>query len=117
MPAPLSVIATLLLFSALGGYTFILSSQHGLFEQLDQICQSSSPHLPNTHAPLRRSFTGLQGIDHQLQILMLFFHDAISGQFPASSIQVAHFAGQIVPGWMVVVLEGYRAGNSGRLIA
>ena len=110
------VEALLLLISATGYYTlFYLSKQNTFLSRLQDAFKKG--FLPGTTAAIRTSLTGVPAIDRQLQILLMFFYPTIDGSRPAASIQLAHFGGQVVAAWGLLMLEASRTGNKGRIIS
>ncbi|KAL8827341.1 MAG: hypothetical protein Q9170_007054 [Blastenia crenularia] len=77
------------------------------------------PHtLPYTdEAPLKKHYTGIGLVDYQLTVLTLFFYNIVDGSHPNASLQAYHFAGQIIAGWSLLMLESLRAGNRMRLVS
>lgn len=77
------------------------------------------PHvLPYTDkAPLRKQYTGIELVDYQLTVLVLFFYNMVDGSHPNACLQAYHFGGQIISGWSLLVLESLRWGNRSRLIS
>ena len=118
MPSSSRIIQFLILNTLVGAYTtWYLAENNDLFPRMRGV-RDNGPHLlPGTDAPLRKHYTGIRPIDHQLQVLMVLFWGGVSENHAAVSIQMGHFAGQCGAAWALIVLEGCRVGNKGRPIA
>ena len=46
-----------------------------------------------------------------------FFWPCVDGENPGLSLACYVFAGQWIAGWALITMEGYRAGNKGRVIS
>ncbi|KAI1144369.1 hypothetical protein F5Y05DRAFT_25319 [Hypoxylon sp. FL0543] len=70
-------------------------------------------------APFKRQFTGIRGLDRQLATLTGFFAALIDD--PGAGWDTTAFfvwgMAQFVAGWTILVLEGRRSGNRGRLVS
>ena len=110
--------ASLLALSGLGAYlTWGLALNNGTITMMEHI-RDFGPHiLPGTVAPLKQSYTGIEAVDYQLTVLVTFFWPLVDGGMPHASLGVFRFASQFVAGWGLVVMEGMRNGNRGRLIS
>lgn len=70
--------------------------------------------MPGTDFPLIRKYTGIAAVDKQLVILVTFFARAVDG----STSGFASWAmSQFGAAWYVMVLEGLRLGNQGRIVS
>ncbi|CAO1597056.1 hypothetical protein XANCAGTX0491_000885 [Xanthoria calcicola] len=79
----------------------------------------TGPHiLPfNDNAPLKKTYTGVGPIDFQLTVLTLFFYNIVDGTHPHASLHAYQFAGQLVAGWSLLMMESLRQGHRGRMIS
>lgn len=87
-----------------------------------QIVQHREKHLLPTHSTwtttsFPTSFTGYDPPDSILKTLVVFFWPVVDGENLGTSLVGFVFAGQAIAIWIVMVLEGHRKGNSGRLIS
>ena len=73
--------------------------------------------VPGTDAPLRLQYTGVAPVDKLLVTLFRFFWPALDGASPGASFFLASFAGEIPGVWSLLMLEGIRPGNRGRVIS
>ncbi|MCJ1404566.1 hypothetical protein MMC11_007792 [Xylographa trunciseda] len=119
MPAPVSLLQlSLIALSGLGAYlTWGLALNNGTLSMMERIREYGPQLLPGTDVPLKQSYTGIQAIDNQLTVLVLFFWQLVDGGMPGASLGTFRFASQFVPGWGLVVLESMRSGNKGRIIS
>lgn len=106
-----------LLLSALGFYfTWYLYLHNGTYDHMVHVRDVGPRILPGTTAPLRTVYTGIGWIDYQLTVLCLFFWELVDGSQPNASLLCFHFAGQIVAGYGLLMIEKSRSGNKGRII-
>ncbi|MCJ1392879.1 hypothetical protein MMC18_005751 [Xylographa bjoerkii] len=109
MPTSIFLLqASLIALSGLGAYlTWGLALNNGTTRMMEHI-RDFGPHvLPDTDAPLKQSYTGIQAIDYQLTVLVLFFWQLVDGSMPSASLGTFRFASQFVAGWGLVVMEAY----------
>lgn len=64
--------------------------------------------------PIR--FTTLKPVDSILTLLVAFFKPVVNGKDVRLTVLSVFFAGQLVPLYMLVIVEGMRFANRGRLI-
>ena len=77
----------------------------------------SSALVPGTDAPVRQKFTGVAAIDQQLTVLFYFFWDVANGGTPGLSLYMTIFFGDIFVMYGLLMLEGLRPGNIGRMVS
>ena len=110
--------ATLVVMSCLALYcTWGLMASNGTLEMLDKIRGQTPPLVPGTEAILKTKYTGIGPLDHLLTTLTITFYQAVDGSLPHVSLQSFHFGGQIFAIWGLLLLEGIRKGNQGKLIS
>ncbi|KAL8893647.1 MAG: hypothetical protein Q9192_005060 [Flavoplaca navasiana] len=98
--------------------TWHLFVNNGGADMLNDLKENGSHTLPfNDKAPIRKVYTGNGLIDNQLTILTLFFYNLVDGTHPQACLQAYHFAGQIIPGWSLLMMESVRNGNRRKLIS
>ena len=119
MPASVYLLqATLVALSALGAYlTWGLALSNGTITMMEYTRNVEPQVLPGTDSPLKQSYIGIQAVDNQLTVLVLFFWQLVDGSMPNASLSTFRFASQFVPGWGLVVIEGMRSGNKGKIIS
>ncbi|KAJ5677218.1 uncharacterized protein N7477_002851 [Penicillium maclennaniae] len=76
-----------------------------------------SGKLPGVNAPLRTHFTGVEAIDRILTLLTVFFYPTLDGQSPTLLLHSIGFSGTFGAAWTLVVLESWRKGNAGTIVA
>jgi hypothetical protein len=110
--------AGLVLLACAGFYTTAYMLLHnGTTDHLKAL-RGVEPHvLPGTTAPLRRTYTGIEAVDARLAVLGSLFWVVVDGSAPNASLHGFMFAGQMAAAWGLLVLEGARRGNKGRLIS
>ncbi|MCJ1477789.1 hypothetical protein MMC13_006462 [Lambiella insularis] len=110
--------AILIVLCALGGYlTWGLAMQNGTMSMMAHI-RDFGPHvLPGTDAPLKQTYTGIRAVDYQLTVLAVFFWNLVDGSMPHASLFVGKLAFQFIAAWGLLMIEGARNGNKGRLIS
>ena len=78
---------------------------HALLEPKEYI-------LPGTASPLRRSFTGIYWpIDFLLDVLIVFFWEAVDGSHPGTSAIGIYFLGQLFPILVAFYMDYFRLGQ------
>ncbi|EON68662.1 hypothetical protein W97_07920 [Coniosporium apollinis CBS 100218] len=83
----------------------------GTLMQILALRGAKTPSVPGTNEPLRMTFTGIVPVDYWFTIMVLFFWEALDGSHPDTSLTGVYFLGQLVGIWMLVWLEGARAGS------
>ena len=121
MPSPRSILVSAA-FVALAAFAkYCLYDLYGVgsfFVIIDEVTPKSGPMvLPGTTEPARTHFTGVAPIDGFLVLLLQFFWTGVNGQLPALSLFLVYMAGQCLAMHAMVVMEGMRAGNRGRVIS
>lgn len=115
----MDIVKVVLFLLSLAGFygTWVLLMNNGTGEQMAKL-RDHAPHwLPGTQEPLRKVYTGIGAVDHQLTVLAVFFWEVVDGGMPNGSLQVFHLAGQFGAAWTIVVLEGLRKGNRDKVIS
>jgi len=110
------VLVALPLLSLAGYYSlWRVGTQNGTFGHIQRVLvQAQNAKLPGTEFPLIRHYTGIAPVDRQLVILVTFFAHAVDGSSAGfSSWGMTQFGAA----WCVMVMEGLRAGNKGKLIS
>ncbi|OCK81412.1 hypothetical protein K432DRAFT_295554 [Lepidopterella palustris CBS 459.81] len=72
--------------------------------------------LPGIISPLGQNFTNIPFLDAHLTRQNIWIWTVASGKRPGLSLHAYLFAGQFVAGWGVLMLEGVRKGNEGRIV-
>ena len=68
--------------------------------------------LPGAKVALRKSFTGIYWpIDYLLDVLAIFFWEAVDGSHPATSAVGIYFLGQLFPILVAFYMDNFRAGQ------
>jgi hypothetical protein len=109
----------LLILSALAaGYCIIgLQVKNGTFDILAEMTSEAPRRLPGSDELLVQQYTKVWPLDFQLKELVTFFWPVVNGELPELSLFGAYIATQIVPVHVLVLLEGLRRGNKGKLIS
>lgn len=89
----------------------------GTGELIKVVQAGGHPLLPGTSAPLKTSYTGIGPIDNQLTVLCIFFRSLMAGDHPEYSLHIHDFAFQFAVQYGLMVIEGSRPGNSGKIIS
>ncbi|KAJ9138202.1 hypothetical protein NKR23_g8629 [Pleurostoma richardsiae] len=94
-----------------------LNIRNGFFALNDSLMAQRPLLLPQPGPPLpmRTRYTALAPLDAHLSGLLMFFWPAVTGELPALSLFAVYMAGQIVPAHALVMLEGLRGANRGRV--
>ncbi|KAJ5091995.1 hypothetical protein NUU61_006865 [Penicillium alfredii] len=94
---------------------FYFSYTNGLHEMAHKALESGK--LPGTNEPLRTVYTGFEPVDHLLAVLTTFFYPSLDGQNPTLLLHSIGFSGTFGAAWTLVVLEAWRKGNAGTIVA
>ncbi|KAI9844627.1 MAG: hypothetical protein M1837_005479 [Sclerophora amabilis] len=97
--------------------TWGLSERNGHFKSVEQVGSAIPNVLPRTDAALKRSYVGIEPIDDLLTTLTILFWPALDGSSPQLSLFSFHFAGQVVPLCVVLMVESRRLGNKWRIVS
>jgi len=76
--------------------------------------------FPGTTDAMVKTFTGierLEFVDKQLQVLVTFFAPVVDPAYPGLNLFSIHGAGQFGAAWTLMMMEGMRMGNRGRIIS
>lgn len=119
MASSMDMVKVILLLLSIAGFygTWVLLMNNGTGEQMAKLGDHGPHWLPGTQEPLRRVYTGVGAVDHQLTVLAVFFWEVVDGGMPNASLHAFHLAGQFGAAWTIVVLEGLRKGNRGKIIS
>ncbi|KAI1451363.1 hypothetical protein F4805DRAFT_104633 [Annulohypoxylon moriforme] len=120
--APLGKIALAALFAGLSVFGFRASmgqmATNGLGKVLREVT-SGGAELLGAPKPFKRSFTGVEGLDRYLSVLVAFFASLVDDNGAGWEVTAFYIWGmaQFAAGWTVLVLEGRRSGNRGRIVS
>ncbi|KAL1620252.1 hypothetical protein SLS56_009744 [Neofusicoccum ribis] len=93
--------------------TMVFSFNNNMFPRITEIIEDpASTTLPGTDVPLTREWTGVDRIDRQLTVLLIFFWQLLDGRYPQATLQGVHFFGQMGAFWTLMQLEAKREGNN-----
>lgn len=112
------VLVLLPLLSIAGGYgTMFLGAANGTFPHLTGLINAENALFPGTSEPLLRSYTGINAIDRQLSVLVLFFAHVVDLSDGALALFGLFGAGQFAAAWTLLVMESLRLGNKNKLVS
>ncbi|TLD05518.1 uncharacterized protein PgNI_09275 [Pyricularia grisea] len=94
-----------------------IPKQNGLFDMLDALAEDHPTRLPGSNVDGELLDVGSSGLGKLLAILIRFFYPVMTGESPRLSLFSFWFAGQVISMHTLVLLEGLREGNRGRVIA
>jgi hypothetical protein len=78
---------------------------------------SDRPLIPGSEQPLRLRYTGIPPLDYWLQVMAVFFWQAVDGSHPTTSLTGLYFLGQLIGIWTILFVEGNRVENRGLKVA
>lgn len=96
---------------------FGLQMQNGFFDMLTVMAEDHPTRLPGSTVDGELMTSGNQALDKAFLPLIRFFYPVTTGENPRLSLFSFWFAGQVIALHTLLVLEGLRVGNRGRLIA
>jgi hypothetical protein len=106
------------LFSVYAGYAIhTLSGNNGTFDLIEEFGKQNVLSSGSGSETLKTSYTGIEAIDHLLTILTLFFAPVVDGSNASLVLHTVAFSGAFGSAWVLVVLESWRAGNSGNFFS
>lgn len=120
--APLGKLALAALFAGLSVFGFRSSigqmSTNGLGIVLREVVGGGAEIL-GAPTPFKRVFTGIAGLDRYLAVLVAFFASLIDDGGAGWEVTAFYIWGmaQFAAGWTLLVLEGRRSGNRGRIVS
>jgi hypothetical protein len=85
--------------------------RNGYIARFVDILASPNPLLPGSQIPLLTHYLGLSAVDGLFQIATLLWANVTDGSHPALSLYAVQFGGQLVPVFLVMMVEGARSGN------
>jgi len=112
-----TILLFLLLAISAGDSIAGLAFRNTFLSQTDSYMAAKPPVLPSTSIPIRSHYTGIVALDEHLTKLVLVFWETAWGNVPALSLLAVYMAGQCLATHTIVVLEGLRAGNKGRIVS
>ncbi|KAI0883532.1 uncharacterized protein GGS22DRAFT_195223 [Annulohypoxylon maeteangense] len=91
---------------------------NGLGKLLRQVTGAGA-ELTGAPTPFKREFTGITGLDKYLSVLVAFFASLVDDGGAGWEVTAFYIWGmaQFAAGWTVLVLEGRRSGNRGRIVS
>lgn len=95
--------------------TLILAVHNGTIGTIQGI--QNDGYLPQIQQPLRRFYTGILPVDHQLSSLTIFFWPIADAHLPSLTLLWVNLSGELVMSWTLIMIEGMRKGNRGGLIS
>ena len=95
----------------------ILANGNGTFKSIISLMESKNPRFPGTEDALLMRYTNVGWLDRQLTILVAFFAPVVDEQQGALSMFSRFGTGQFGAAWTLMVMEGLRMGNRGRIVS
>lgn len=108
----LLIVLSIAGFWTLWGFPY----QNGLLKILGQQTEPGAVIPGPTVAQMKQSYTGIGPVDKQLTVLVSFFYTAIDGNRADVSLSFLYLGGQVLASWVLVMVEGIRAGNQSKLL-
>ncbi|RMZ82245.1 hypothetical protein DV738_g1794, partial [Chaetothyriales sp. CBS 135597] len=109
LPILLEVVLALLGFWTLWGFPY----RNGLLALLKAQTEPGAVIPGPVLAPMRQIYTGIEAIDNRLTVLVSFFYTAIDGNRADVTVSFLGLGGQVLASWVLITVEGHRAGNNG----
>ncbi|KAH8647272.1 hypothetical protein BX600DRAFT_503427 [Xylariales sp. PMI_506] len=85
--------------------------RNGYVERLLGVLRSPNPLLPESQTPLLTHYLGLPYADGLFKLATVLWANVTDGSNPALSLYAFQFGGQLVPIFLVMMVEGARSGN------
>ncbi|KAL4778501.1 hypothetical protein BJX76DRAFT_362672 [Aspergillus varians] len=96
-------------------YSFYLLEANGTNKLILDLIADKKLHDSNT--PLRTVYTGIAPLDEALTYLVVFLWPITNGDNPALILHTTSLFGGVNAAWTVLLLEGYRTGHTGTIVA
>ena len=96
---------------------FFLGDKNGTFGIIENYTKATAPIYPESDEPLVTRYTGIQGVDAQLVVLVTFFSPVVKGNNVPLTLHTHFGFGQFGAGWTLLIMESLRRGNKGRLVS
>lgn len=107
----------LILLSAAGFWTLWgFPYQNGLLKILGHQREPGAVIPGPTVAAMKQTYIGIGPVDKQLTVLVSFFYTAIDGNRADVSLSFLYLGGQVLAAWVLITIEGIRAGNREKFI-
>jgi hypothetical protein len=93
--------------------------RNGWMDNAATILRSDDPKifvLPGSQTPILECYTGFKPLDNLLMLASVIFANVGDGSAPQLSLYAIQFAGQLVPLFTVMIIEGLRAGNEDSIL-
>ena len=118
MPLNRGALVALGLIHAFGiNSMYGLVYRNGYYDALIRL-RDHGPHLlPGSDIPILTRFTGIGPLDKVLTLAGVMFANITDGSTPQLSLYAFQFAGQLVPVFTVILIEGNRRGNRGNVMS
>jgi hypothetical protein len=115
-----NTIATLAYVSvaALAAYCIIGAQvRNGTFDALHKLAAAKPLTLPLSSEIMRLTYTGFAPLDRTLTGIVGFFWICMSGYSSTLGLYSFYMSAQVLPVVVIVLVEGYRVGNAGKLVS
>jgi hypothetical protein len=116
-----TIFAALFALSLIHGFGFTsmygLVYRNGYIQSLMDLWSNGPYVLPGTSTPILTRFTGIWPMDKALTLAGVMFCNVTNGSTPQLSLYGFQFAGQLVPIFTVMAIEGLRRGNRGGVMS
>ena len=110
----IAILSGLFLFGL--SSTFGQLTRNGFMQHLNTLLDDKPHNLPESNDLIIRHYTGVRLIDRFFACVNIFFSGFTDGAHPEISLYGFHCAGQFVPAYLVLVIEGSRVWNSNNAI-
>ncbi len=91
--------------------------RNGYVDALRRLYSTGPFVLPGSNNPIFTRFTGISPLDKVVTLAGIMFCNILDGSTPQSSLYSFHFAGQLVPVWTIMMVEGLRSGNKNTIFS
>jgi len=86
--------------------------RNGCVQHILTVMATPQPTLPGSQAPLVTRYLGLPVVDKLLTIGAVLWAHVTDGSAPALSLYAVQFGGQLVPVFLIMIIEASRRGNT-----
>jgi hypothetical protein len=106
---PVLILGVIQVFGADAMYGQVF--RNGYIDALIRLRDVGPHHLPGSMTPILKRYVGIRQLDDLLVLASVLFANVRDGSRPELSLYAFQFAGQLVPIFAIVFVEGLRVGS------
>lgn len=91
--------------------------RNGYVARVKELLSSAKPVLPGSETPILTRYLGLPVVDSLLTLATILWANVTDGSAPSLSLYAFQFGGQLVPIFLIMMVEASRIGHSGHILS